>query len=566
MSLQVWLPLNGDLHNYGLHGESIFTSNNAVSNDNGKIGKCYSFNGTSSYLIADFTPGTIVPNEMSFCCWVKLNNIGKTHTLFCSRPTTGAGLSFFILSSNKLRFDNGNHQSNSANQTTFNYIFTANIWYHIAVIQTSTQKKLYINGILQQSIDKASANLGNNTATKGSVGASGSNDASGNYLDGYLNDVRIYNHALSDKEIEEIAKGLVLHYKLDNIINTNLLENIPKSHSPTEYCGYQLNLKENLIAGQIYTIQLWDVDITHTGKTTSNIGFSVYWGGGSVGLLHRNGSSYYDYYDENSHSVHADYLCFTFTPTEANANHANAANLWLNIYNSVSNANGTRNMHIGAWKLEKGDVATAYGDNNGIVYDSSGYNNNGTIVGDLTTNINNSRYSYSTVFNGTSRIMANSLPVETKTLTCWAKTTKNKSTSQQIVADSNSALTISFYQGTIIGVFGTTRSTGSKSTLGSEYKENDWNFFAVVKTSDDGKRDIYCNGIKLTPTSNDYWGAATGFFIGARNASQGNPFYGEINDVRAYVTALTPEQILELYNTSATIDNQGNVYAREVIE
>jgi len=31
-------------------------------------------------------------------------------------------------------------------------------------------------------------------------------------LTGYLNDVRIYNHALSPKEVEEIAKGLVLHY------------------------------------------------------------------------------------------------------------------------------------------------------------------------------------------------------------------------------------------------------------------------------------------------------------------------------------------------------------------
>ena len=35
------------------------------------------------------------------------------------------------------------------------------------------------------------------------------------YYSGKLNDVRIYDHCLSDKEVEEISKGLVLHYKLD---------------------------------------------------------------------------------------------------------------------------------------------------------------------------------------------------------------------------------------------------------------------------------------------------------------------------------------------------------------
>ena len=565
MSLQVWLPLNRDLHNYGLHGESIFTSNNAVSNDNGKIGKCYSFNGTSSYLIADFTPGTIVPNEMSFCCWVKLNNIGKTHTLFCSRPTTGAGLSLFILSSNKLRFDNGNHQSNSANQTTFNYIFTANIWYHIAVIQTSTQKKLYINGILQQSIDKASANLGNNTATKGSVGASGSNDASGNYLDGYLNDVRIYNHALSDKEIEEIAKGLVLHYKLDNIINTNLLENIPKSHSPTEYCGYQLNLKENLIAGQIYTIQLWDVDITHTGKTASNIGFSVYWGGGSVGLLHRNGSSYYDYYDENSHSVHADYLCFTFTPTEANANHANAANLWLNIYNSVSNANGTRNMHIGAWKLEKGNAATAYGDNNVIVYDSSGYNNNGTIAGTLTISENTSKYKHSTIFDGnTAAIQTPDLKTmitdKTYTISCWTYKTQIGSKNYQTIYGGPSGFELEARSSSTTSPLFRIHNWGGGTT---PYEFGQWYHFCFVHTDDNSK--LYINGeLKITGTSANI--PSGNYFIGAWKTSSQQNYDGCMSDFRIYATALTSAQILELYNTSATIDNKGNVYAREVIE
>jgi hypothetical protein len=46
-------------------------------------------------------------------------------------------------------------------------------------------------------------------------------------FNGKLNDVRIYDHALSAKEVEEIAKGLVLHYKLDNngMGNPNLAKN-----------------------------------------------------------------------------------------------------------------------------------------------------------------------------------------------------------------------------------------------------------------------------------------------------------------------------------------------------
>lgn len=32
----------------------------------------------------------------------------------------------------------------------------------------------------------------------------------------YYNDIRIYNHALSAKEVKEISKGLILHYNFED--------------------------------------------------------------------------------------------------------------------------------------------------------------------------------------------------------------------------------------------------------------------------------------------------------------------------------------------------------------
>ena len=42
---------------------------------------------------------------------------------------------------------------------------------------------------------------------------------------GYLNDFRYYDECLSPKQIKEISKGLLLHYKLEGIgANPNLLK------------------------------------------------------------------------------------------------------------------------------------------------------------------------------------------------------------------------------------------------------------------------------------------------------------------------------------------------------
>lgn len=140
------------------------------------------------------------------------------------------------------------------------------------------------------------------------------------------------------------------------IANDNLLRLTPKSVTPTAYCACQLKFDEKLVANQSYTMQLWDVNVSHSEKSEAALGVWIYWGGGSVSLFDWHGTNYFT-------DGHADYLVKTFTPTETQVNHSNAANLWFNVYNSVGYVAGTLNLTIGRWKLEKGNIATPWSFN-----------------------------------------------------------------------------------------------------------------------------------------------------------------------------------------------------------
>ena len=87
-----------------------------------------------------------------------------------------------------------------------------------------------------------------------------------------------------------------------------------------------------------------------------------------------------------------------------------------------------------------------------------------------------------------------------------------------------------------------------------------WNFFVITLDNDVPK--MYINGVSKTPAGKTSESAlGTGLYIGKTSNA---PY--QISDFRMYATTLTIDQIKELYNTSATIDNAGNIYAREIKE
>lgn len=213
MSLQVWLPLSGELVNQGLDGQVLTNSNVTLNATNGKIGTyCASFNGSSSRLSATYT--TPVPlTQGSLACWAKFNSFPASNaygTIIRYGNTTGyqnCRLGLYLEYTNRINvIINGS----TVGGNIYTHSLSTGVWYHLCATFNGTIVKLYLNGI--QVLSKT-ASQGSATADVSQLDIGGTNAS---FLNGYLNDVRIYNHCLSVKEVRELSKALVLHYKLDD--------------------------------------------------------------------------------------------------------------------------------------------------------------------------------------------------------------------------------------------------------------------------------------------------------------------------------------------------------------
>ena len=262
----------------------------------------------------------------------------------------------------------------------------------------------------------------------------------------------------------------------------------------------------------------------------------------------------------------------------------NIDNLTTNIHLGFSSAPGT--YYIEYFKLEKGNEYTPWAPSvkdvkygnipSNIIYDSSGYSNNGIITGNLTTDSNSIRYGVTTVFpsGGYIRVEkrpAACLPKEALTVNLWQYST---SWSNPISCTEGGGWNFENSSGIRFPVY--ISGVGYKvaqSSITPASLNNAWHMLTGTMDKDNIK--IYIDGEEagtVTTGSTNGIGYANNYLFISGEAS-GNSvtpansnYTGKLSDIRIYATALTPEQIKELYNTSMSIDNNGNIYARELVE
>lgn len=215
MALRLWFPFTGDTRNNGLHSSTVTSSNLTYSN-NGKIGKCCNFT-TGSYILGTQSFLTNSTEDWSYCCWMNLTEGTAGQCLFsCRNSINSTGITIFYYSTQWYIDDGARWQFTPTNT------IAVNTWYHICVVRKKgVGVYLYVNGELDSSTSVTHTPTDVCT-TNFSVGSSQgtATTINGNSVKGALNDVRVYDHALSVKEIKEISKGLVCHYTMTNTEST----------------------------------------------------------------------------------------------------------------------------------------------------------------------------------------------------------------------------------------------------------------------------------------------------------------------------------------------------------
>lgn len=585
------MPLTEDSRNNGLLQLGSPSYNGFSKVSGGKIGDA-SHKGCAIYHFQNEVFG----NKWTLALWVKSSGWGQYNDiLICKNNSTSDNDSqfyFSVIGGTQLNIGiNGPYSTGN-----YSYTFNTNQWYHVAATYDGSNYALYINGLQVKTGTCTTAFLSgkyNFGVCCRSTNANGTSQTGVNNVS--ANDVRVYDEALSPKEIELIARGLVLHYPLnrdgfgqDNLLPGTWSEEVTYTYPASSYSDKYAKSTIIVPSASQYTLSFYAKSTVNGDKirthyyspntTTTCVS--------SQGVTKTASDGNMDF----TLSTNWEFYWVTYTQTETTAvKHVICPR--MGSVKDQPGMSGTGIVSIKCVKIEEGSVATpwtpastdtlysALGLSNNIIYDASGYGNNG-ILNDTTAiySSDSARYNVSLKNNqeynsSTYLIKGNcNIPESTNiTFAWWMKPTRWGLQQSGLWSTSASGDATDYYT-TAANMRDSyfdccnTSGTCKRVEAASMVTLNEWHHYAL--TYDGANLKVYKDGVLKTSTAQTgALKAFTSIFLFYSKAGGVNRnTSGYISDFRIYVTTLTESQLLELYNTSASLSNNGTLLSYEFVE
>lgn len=567
--LALWLPMNGDAKDYsGYNNHGIV---NGATLTDGIKGQGYSFNGTSDYINCGNNINT--SNPMSVAMWIKMDQYstdGNTGGVLINNHTSLKGWIFSVVgnstgTSGKLSYRA--YDGSTSKSCTAVENLRLNQWYHVAATYDGHTMSIYVNGDL-----KNTAIFDNAVAPASSSMILGKASwYNGSYFDGTMDDVRIYNYALSKREISELselAKSKILHYTFDVF------------QEPTVNLLYDNGIKNWTIRNLTVNTNVATVEVNQKYRITSTTFISPYTFGSfrlsvPVSKL-SNGKTYNLSYKyriiQGDKFEMMDWCDQTITRyTEDHGDYIfESAYGFRSEYTSTYRFMDFRmseNTIVEIWdiQLEEKNYPTPFvaGTREGTVRDISGYNHHATTELNSTpqwtadSKIGRGAFefdgqtSYISVESLTSANYSNGV-----SFSCWAYPTASNSWARFMDfgnGNANNNLLFTRYGGTsTLDLHSYNGSSDSTLSAPGVIENNTWQHLAFT-IDNEGTANIYKNGIVVAtgvvnvPNLVD----RTNNYIGKSNWAADSLYQGLMDDIQIYGYALNTDEIRYLYNQGA---------------
>jgi len=158
----------------------------------GKIGGALSFNGTSNYVDCGSGPSNY--DNITVSAWMQTSTNG---VLVSNRYNSGGYGTWYTLSSTGLELG-GNSSGVGYVNVTFHATTLDGLWKHIVYTKNGSSHAIYVNGSLDQSF---TSNADISWAVPLYIGKRWNRSNSIGWFNGVIDDVRIYNRALTADEV-----------------------------------------------------------------------------------------------------------------------------------------------------------------------------------------------------------------------------------------------------------------------------------------------------------------------------------------------------------------------------
>jgi hypothetical protein len=244
--LVLYYPFNGNSNDESGNGNNGTVNGATLTPDKaGNANKAYSFDGVNDEISVNASESlkTFCAGDHTYSVWVKLNSTNSVPKFIVDAGGTGAygdqrGIRLYSSQKPSFKWVTTTSSYEAISSTSL----AVGTWYHLVGVLHGNTGDLYVNGVKVATNSSAGTPSSISLIKIGQVSEGGTGDGS---FPGVIDEVRIYNRALSEIEINQIFTPVIDHIFLSD------LKVFPNPFNSIIYIKSNIELKRIVIFNQL---------------------------------------------------------------------------------------------------------------------------------------------------------------------------------------------------------------------------------------------------------------------------------------------------------------------------